>query len=842
MYKIEEIKEEVLDYFDGDELAADVWIKKYSLKNNKEELLEKTPKDTHLRMAKEFARIENIYDTKPKEYDSEKLSEYGQKRKKLNINSIFNYFDNFKYIVPQGSVMASLGNDYNFSSLSNCVVIPEIYDSYGGILFSDQQLVQLFKRRCGVGIDISNLRPVNSITNNSAGTSTGAISFMERFSNTTREVAQSGRRGALMITIDIRHPDIEGFITIKEDLKKVTGANISIRVSDDFMNSVKNDSDFILQFPVNSENPIMIKKVKARDLWNKIVTAARNSAEPGLIFWDRQHWYSTSSVYPEYKNVSTNPCAEIAMGGGDSCRLIALNMFGCVDNPFTNEAKFNFDKWYEISYEGQRLNDDLVDLELESIEKILNKIKKDKEPDFIKDVEIRTWQLLYDTGKKGRRTGLGFTGMGDVLAALNLKYDTDESIETIEKIMRKKCEAEFDSSIDMALERGVFTGFDTEIEETSHFIQMLKKELPNIYERMMKYGRRNISLSTVAPNGSISLLTRTTSGIEPIFMVEPYHRKKRVIGDDKYDLIDEMGDKWKFFDVYHPKIKMFLDINPDKNVQDSAYVSAANINWEKRVEIQNVIQKYVTHSISSTLNLASDVTIDTVSDIYFKGWEVGLKGLTIYRDGSRAGVLTSKENKKEDENKTIEPYVSDMNSPKRPKSLKCDVVRFTNKGDKWIGFIGLFKNDIDESRPYELFTGLQDSFQVPSYVDNGEIVKNKVDGISRYDFIYKDKDGYPIIMTGLNRAFDREYWNYGKMISGVLRHGMPIKNVVELIDSLKFTEDNIVTWKAGVKRMLKKYVKPEKIGENCPNCGSPNYYHEGGCDICKDCGYSRHCS
>lgn len=845
MYTIEGIKDDVLNYFDGDELATDVWIKKYSLKNQKEELLERTPVDTHIRMAKEFARIENNYDNQSKNFEIKSLSVYGQNRKKLTKDIIFDYFDNFKYIVPQGSVMASLGNDYNFSSLSNCVVIPKMYDSYGGILFSDQQLVQLFKRRCGVGLDISTLRPVNSITNNSAGTSTGAISFMERFSNTTREVAQSGRRGALMLTIDVKHPDIEGFITIKEDLKKVTGANISVRVSDEFMNAVKDDTDFILQFPVDSKTPEIVKSVKAKDLWNKIVTAARNSAEPGLIFWDRQHWYSTSSVYPEYVNVSTNPCAEIAMGGGDSCRLIALNMFGCVDNPFTDEASFNFEKWYEITYEGQRLNDDLVDLELESIERILNKVKNDKEPDFIKDVEIRTWQLLYDTGKKGRRTGLGFTAMGDVLAALDLKYDTNEAIEFIENVMKKKCEAEFDSSIDMAIERGAFTGFDSKIEETSHFVQMLKIELPHVYERMMKYGRRNVSVSTVAPNGSISLLTRTTSGIEPIFMVDPYHRKKRVTGDDKYDFVDEMGDRWKFFDVYHPKIKMFLDINPGKKVEDSAYVSAANINWEKRVEMQNVIQKYVTHSISSTLNLANDVTIEAVSDIYFKGWEMGLKGLTIYRDGCRTGILTSKENKKdenEEEIKVVDSYSSDTTAPKRPKSLKCDVVRFTNKGDKWIGFIGLFKNDIDENRPYELFTGLQDSFQVPAYVDNGEILKNKVDGISRYDFIYKDKDGYPIIMTGLNRAFDREYWNYGKMISGVLRHRMPIKNVVELIDSLKFTEDNIVTWKAGVKRMLKKYLKPEKTGDNCPNCGSVNYFHEAGCDICKDCGYSKHCS
>jgi ribonucleoside-diphosphate reductase alpha chain len=534
-------------------------------------------------------------------------------------------------------------------------------------------------------------------------------------------------------------------------------------------------------------------------------------------------------------------CAEIAMGGGDSCRLIALNMFGCVINPFTKDSYFDYDKWYEITYEGQRLNDDLVDLELESIDRILKKIDNDNEPDYIKDVEQRTWQLLHETGKNGRRTGLGFTALGDVLAALNLKYDTIESIEFIEKAMKKKCEAEFDSSIDMAIERGKFVGFDQVIEKTSHFNQMLEIELPNIYARMMKFGRRNISISTVAPNGTISLLTRTTSGIEPLFMIEPYRRKKKVIGNDVYDIIDEMGDKWQCFDIYHPKVKMFLDINKDKKIEDSAYISAANIDWKKRIEIQSVIQKYTTHSISSTINLNKDITVETVSDIYFKGWELGLKGLTIYREGSRDGVMTSIENKLEKEEKNVIDIYKDTLAPKRPKTLHCDVVRFVNNKEKWIGFVGLYNNE-NETRPYEFFTGLLDSFQVPQYVENGEIVKNKIDGISRYDFVYKDKDGYPIIMTGLNRAFDREYWNYGKMISGVLRHRMPIKNVVELIDSLKFTEDNIITWKAGVKRILKRYIKPELTGEKCGNCGSSNYFYESGCDICKDCGFSKKCS
>lgn len=692
---------------------------------------------------------------------------------------------------------------------------------------------------CGVGTDISTLRPRHSSTNNSAGTSTGAISFMERFSNTTREVAQEGRRGALMISISVQHPDIEEFIDIKRDLTKVTGANISIKITDDFMNAVRNNEDYTLKFPIDSENPTTTKVIKAKELWDKIISAARDNAEPGVLFWDRQHWYSTSSVYQEYKNISVNPCAEIAMGH-DSCRLIALNMFGCIVNPFTKDVYFDFDKWYEIVYYGQRLNDDLVDLELESVERILNKVDNDNEPDYIKDVEKRTWEKLYEVGKKGRRTGLGFTALGDVLAGLNLKYDTDEAIEMTEKIMKVKCEAEFDSSIDMAIERGGFKEFNPKIENTSEFVQMLKVELPDVYERMMKFGRRNVSLSTLAPTGSLSILAQTTSGIEPLFMVEPYERKKKVLGDEPYDKIDDVGDKWKVFKVYHPKLKMFLDINSDKTIEDSAYISAEDIDWKKRIEMQSVCQKFTTHSISSTLNLRTDVTEETVSDIYHYAWEMGLKGITIYRDGSRIGVLT----KNEDNNPLSNPIFKDFNVPKRPKVLQADVMRFVNKGDKWIGFIGLKPDEGGEIRPHEIFTGLQEAFPVPYYVESGEIVKTKIDGVSRYDFVYKDKDGYPIIMTGLNRAFDREYWNLGKMISAILRHRMPLKSVVDLIDSLKFVDDHIVTWRGGIKRMIKKYIKADETftsDEHCPECGSTQYVYEGGCEICKDCGYSKKC-
>ena len=779
------------------------------------------------------------------------------KDKNDNLISIIRYFNKDKN-VGVGSLNEFLKNDLidrkKYEEINQRIFIKSISkdedsEHYVDIEVEDNNnffagnfgLINI--HNCGVGIDISSLRPKDTPVTNSAGTSTGAISFMERFSNTTREVAQNNRRGALMITIDIKHIDVEDFISIKEDLKKVTGANISIRLSDEFMKAVKENTNFILKYPIDSDNPKFTKEVKAIDLWNKIVYSAWKSAEPGLVFWDRQHKYSTSSIYPKYKNISTNPCAEIAMGA-DSCRLIALNMFGCVLNPFTENVSFDFNKWYEISYEGQRLNDDLVDLELESIESILKKIDLDNEPDFIKDVERRTWKTLYDTGSNGRRTGLGFTALGDTLAALNLKYDSNESVEMIEKIMKVKCEAEFESSIDMAIERGSFVDFDPKIEETSEFVQMLKKEFPNIYKKMMKYGRRNISISTVAPNGSLSLLTRTTSGVEPLFMIEPYHRKKKVMGNDKYDFVDELGDKWLHFDVYHPKLKNFLDLNPDKTIKDSAYISAADIDWEKRVQIQSVIQKYITHSISSTINLSSNITQDIVSDIYLRGWELGLKGVTIYRDGSRIGVMTSKEDKKDYKD---EKNYDEINVPKRPKNLHCDVMRFTNKGDKWVSFVGLIRNGSDEYRPYEIFTGLLDSFPIPHYVENGEIVKSKLDDsngkiVSRYDFVYKDKDDFSVIMTGLNRAFDREYWNYGKMLSGVLRQKMPIKYVIALIDGLKFEEDNIVTWKAGVKRALKKYLKSELIEEKCPNCGSDKYFHEAGCDICKDCGFSAKCS
>ena len=602
--ELQEVEKLCMEYFNGDNIATDVWIKKYALKDSMGNLYEKTPVEMHHRLAKEFAEVEKRYEVNLNG-ESKLLSDYGQKRTTLNEEKIFELFDKFKYVIPQGSVMASLGNPFVFASLSNCIVVPEIYDSYGGLMYTDQQLVQLFKRRCGVGVDISNLRPDGSSTSNVAGTSTGAVSFMDRFSNTTREVAQSGRRGALMITIDVNHPDVEKFAVIKNDSKKVTGANISIKLSDEFMYAVKKNSDYVLKFPVNSKNPIIEKTIKARDLWNIIVKSARDNAEPGLIFWDRQHWYSTSSIYPQYKNISTNPCSEIAMGN-DSCRLIALNLFGCVINPFTKEASFDYDKLYEITYEAQRLMDDLVDLELKCVENILEKVEKDPEPDYIKDIEKRTWKNLYEVGKNGRRTGLGFTALADTMAALGYKFDSNKSIEIIEEIMKTKCKAEFDSSIDMAIERGVFSGFDKEIEETSGFVQMLKTELPSVYERMMKHGRRNVSISTVAPNGSLSIIAQTSSGVEPVFMLS-YKRRRKINPSDKdakVDFTDNMGDKWQEYDVVHPNLNTWSLVTGKSDYKESPYfgATAEEIDWGKRIKIQSVVQKYITHSISSTIN------------------------------------------------------------------------------------------------------------------------------------------------------------------------------------------------------------------------------------------------
>ncbi len=842
MLDADEIKKASTQYFGGDELAATTWVNKYALRDKNGNILEKTPDDMHKRMAHEFARKEKEYaEISAMNGAFAHLSDYGQKREFLSEEKIFDLFKDFKYVIPQGSVMFGLGNKHVIASLSNCVVLPEIYDSYGGVMYTDQQLTQLFKRRCGVGIDISTLRPAGCIVNNAAGTTTGAVSFMERFSNTTREVAQNGRRGALMITIDIAHPDVENFVTIKQDLSKITGANISVRLSDEFMEAVVNDKEYTHRFPIESSKPEITKTVKARDLWNTIIKCAHQSAEPGLIFWDRQHKYSTSSVYPGFKNVSTNPCSEIAMQGGDSCRLIAMNLYNFVDKPFTKDASFNYEKFYEVTYESQRLMDDLVDLELESIEKILAKVNSDKEPYDIKQIEINTWKLLYEAGKKGRRTGLGFTALGDAMAALNMQFDSPEAMKEVDKIMKTKCDAEFTSSIDMAIERGSFEDFDEKIENTSEFVQMLEKELPEVYKRMMKFGRRNISISTVAPTGSLSILAQTSSGLEPVYLLS-YKRRRKINPNDKdatVDFTDKMGDKWQEFVVYHPKVKTWMDITGKTDITECPYYgsTAPEIDWIKRVELQSLVQKYTTHSISSTINLPNDVPIEKVGEIYVEAWKHGLKGITVYRDGSRSGVLVSNDEKPKAATATTQ--ILETHAPKRPTELKADVIRFMNGTEKWLAVVGIL-ND----KPYEIFTGkAEDVFNLPNWVQTGMVIKSKsVDGKKRYDFKFTDKDGYSVTIEGLSRLFDKEYWNYAKLISGVLRHGMPIPQVVDLIGNLSLYDESINTWKTGVERALKKYIPNGTKGKDrtCSNCGDEGgLIYEEGCLKCTSCGYTK---
>jgi ribonucleoside-diphosphate reductase alpha chain len=838
IYTYEEVLSSSLSYFNEDELAATTWINKYAVKNSDGEFLEKTPDQMHKRMAVEFGRIEAKYDKK--ERSLEGFSTYGKKRKLLDEERIYKLFKDFKYVIPQGSVMFGLGNREIIASLSNCIVVPPVYDSYGGIFHTDQQMAQLFKRRCGVGLDLSDLRPKDAKVSNAAGSTTGAVSFMNRFSATTREVAQNGRRGALMLTMDIAHPDIEDFITIKQDLTKVTGANISIRLSDEFMQAVENKKKYTLRWPIDSKSPKYTKEIEAEKLWKSIIKSAHNTAEPGLIFWDRQHHYSTSSLYPEFKNSSTNPCSEIAMQGGDSCRLIAVNLYSFVEDPFTDKAKFNHKKFYEVVYESQRLMDDLVDLELEAVEKILEKIDNDPEPDTIKQTEVETWKLLRETGKKGRRTGLGFTALGDAVAALGLKFDSTEALQAIDEMMKSKVSAEFDSSIDMSIERGQFEVFNRNIEDKSEFVQMLQKEFPDLYNRMMNYGRRNISISTVAPTGSLSMLAQVSSGIEPVFLTS-YKRRRKINQDDKkakVDFVDDLGDAFEEFMVYHKKLQTWMEISGETDMSKSPYygATAPEIDWKKRVEMQALVQKYTTHSISSTINLASDVSEDLVGDIYMESWKQGLKGITVYRDGSRSGILVADDKKKEGR---VNEYHETTVFPKRPKTIEASVVRFHNEKEKWLAVVGLINN-----KPYEVFTGkMKDAFNLPQWVEKGWVIKNRDEiGVSRYDFRYVDSDGYKTTIEGLSRSFDKEFWNYAKLISGVLRHGMPMPYVVDLIQNLNLYDDHINTWKNGVCRALKRFVPDgaDAADKKCPECDDPEglIYSEG-CLKCVSCGHSK---
>lgn len=826
-------------YFKGDELAATTWMNKYALRDTEGRFVEASPVAMHRRMAREFARIEASY--APVDGDRRaQLSPYGRSRERLDEERIFNLLDGFRDVVPQGSVMASLGDPYRLASLSNCVVIPPPVDSYAGIFHNDEQLAQLFKRRCGVGFDLSTLRPSGAPVGNTARTSSGAASFMERFSNTTREVAQKGRRGALMLTMDIAHPDVEHFIAAKQDLAKVTGANVSVRVSDEFLAAVEADASFTLRWPIDAKEPSVSNVVRARELWNTLITCAHATAEPGVIFWDRQHRYSTSSVYPGFRNESTNPCSEIAMQGGDSCRLIAINLSSFVNEPFTVRARFDHDRFAAITYEAQRLMDDLVDLELEAVDRILAKVNADPEPEDLKRTERETWQLLRETGRKGRRTGLGFTGLADALAGLNLKYDSDDAIAATEAIMRTKCRSEFESSIDMAIERGPFEGFSPAVERTSEFTSMLAAEFPDVQDRMMRHGRRNISLSTVAPTGTLSLLTRTSSGIEPVYMLDYTRRRKVVPGDSnaRVTFTDHLGDQWEEFTVHHPRLLDWMQVTGRSDPAESPYhgATANDIDWHKRIRIQAVVQKYTTHSISSTINLPRTATVEEVGGIYLEAWHCGLKGITVYRDGSRSGVLTAAD-------KGTVPSVHRFGRPHhtpRPGTLDAEVLRFNNGTEPWIAVVGLL-----DGKPYEIFTGSSNAgFDLPRWVAAGRVVKRRdaTEGTDRYDLEYTDGDGNEVTLTGLSRTFDKEFWNYAMLISGMLRQGIPVSNVVDVVANLRLQDATLNTWKNGVVRALSRYIPDgtEAAGRTCPVCGDTRgLYYEEGCLKCRSCGDTR---
>lgn len=872
-YSYEEVLEKSLEYFRGDELAATTWMKKYAEKDKRGEVyFESTPEDMHRRMAREFSRVENGYEvSRNQKLESIRasLSEYGQSRETLTEEKIYELFKDFKRTVPQGSVMASLGIEGNLSSLSNCVVIPEIFDSYGGIMYADQQLAQLFKRRCGAGADLSTIRPADSEVANSAGTTSGMVSYMQRLSNTTREVAQNGRRGALMLTADIRHPDIREFTTIKQDLLKVTGANVSIRLRDEFMSAVENNERYTHRWPINSENPKVKKEVDAKELWDVIIKAAHNTAEPGLIFWDRQHKYSTSSIYPGHENISTNPCSEIGMDN-DSCRLFSMNLKGYVIDPFTPRARFDHKGFYRDVYESQRLMDDLVDLEIEAIDRIMDKVRNDPEPDYIKAVELETWESLRNAGQESRRTGLGETALGDTLAALGYQFDSAESLSEIERIMRTKCTAEFDSSIDMAIERGAFKDFNPVYEKDSEFVDMLREEFPEMHDRMMKYGRRNISISTVAPAGSLSLLTRTTSSIEPVFKIS-HKRRRKVNPNDrnvKISFVDDSGDSWEEFEVYHPGAQEWMRITGKKDISESPYAnsSASEIDWIKRVEIQGIVQKYTTHSISSTVNLPEDVTPEEVSKIYFEAWKQGLKGITVYRDGSRSGVLVSSENLEDKvtlvQNKVKSHPVLDI----KPQSIKYKVKRQSN--DDSLHIIAASELYIDDENKKAYFIPDED-FQVRAPLGHATSVTFAQSGMDRTEILRGPNPDWAELVSRLQSATSNEEEGIGP------RRIKSIEHAVGIVFEDYFTRNGIIGRDPDTNR-LTNLIRKEKLrkvernseeynqimsqvrvgnseeegeeleisGNNgegekrdCPECGDKLIY-EGGCAGCKSCGYS----
>ncbi len=842
-YSQEEIKQASFEFFKGDDLAARVWSNKYALKDSFGNVYELTPDDMHRRLAREIARVEKNYPNP------------------LSEDELFELFRNFKYIVPQGSPMTGIGNEHQVASLSNCFVIgfDGDSDSYGAIIKIDEEQVQLMKRRGGVGHDLSHIRPKGSPVKNSALTSTGIVPFMERYSNSTREVAQDGRRGALMLSVSIKHPDSESFIDAKMESGKVTGANVSVKIDDDFMKAVMTGQPYKQQYPINSDNPWFVKEVDANTIWKKIVHNAWQSAEPGVLFWDTITRESVPDCYADlgYKTVSTNPCGEIPLCPYDSCRLLAINLYSYVVNPFTKDAYFDFELFNKHVQLAQRIMDDIIDLEMEKIEAIIKKIDSDPEDDDIKLTEYQLWEKIKTKTSQGRRTGVGTTGEGDMLAALNLRYGTDEATDFSEKVHKAVAIAAYRSSVIMAKERGAFTVYDAKREENNPFIQRLREADSSLYKDMVKYGRRNIACLTIAPTGTTSIMTQTTSGIEPVFM-PVYTRRRKVNPNDKnvrIDFVDENGDSWEEYVVFHHKFVTWMEANGhptakhytqeevEKLVEESPYYKATanDVDWLKKVQMQGRIQKWVDHSISVTINLPNNVDEELVGKLYEEAWRVGCKGVTVYRDGSRSGVLISTNDKKEEgkDGKTVcFPY--DEEHFTRPKELECDVVRFQNAKDKWIAFVGL-KN----GKPYEIFTGLADDEEgilLPKTVTQGKIIKTiDENGQKRYDFQFQNKRGYKTTVEGLSHKFDKEYWNYAKLISGVLRYGMPIDQVIKLVSGLQLDSESINTWKVGVERALKKYIPDgtQIAGQECPNCGHKALIYQEGCLTCKNCGYSK---
>lgn len=835
VYNYDDAYNASLEYFGGDELAARVWVSKYALKNSNGDIFELTPEDMHHRIAAEIARIEKKYPNPVSE------------------DEIFFYLKDFKYIVPQGSPMSGIGNHYQVGSLSNCFVIglDGNPDSYGGVIRIDEEQVQLMKRRGGVGHDLSHIRPAGSPVKNSALTSTGLVPFMERYSNSTREVAQGGRRGALMLTVSIKHPDSEAFIDAKLDQGKITGANVSVRITDEFMNAAINNEKFTQCFPIDCQSPLVAHEIEASKLWTKIIHNAWKSAEPGVLFWDTIIRESVPDCYADlgFKTISTNPCGEIPLCPYDSCRLLAINLYSYVVNPFTPDAYFDFDLFKVHVAKAQRIMDDIIDLEKEKIDTIIQKIDSDPEPEEVKSTERHLWEKIRTKTLKGRRTGVGTTAEGDMLAALGFKYGTPEATDFSVSVHKALCLAAYKSSVDMAQERGAFEIFDADREKNNPFINRIKEADPKLYDKMKKYGRRNIACLTIAPTGTTSLMTRTTSGIEPVFL-PAYKRRRKVNPSDeniRIDYVDDSGDAFEEYIVYHPKFIEWMKINniPLKHdytndeiealIAKSPYAGATSndIDWHEKVRMQGKIQKWVDHSISVTINLPSDVTEELVKELYEEAWKCGCKGCTVYRDGSRSGVLVSIS--KKEETPTIQPHVI-----KRPNELEADVVRFQNNKEKWIAFVGLMNGT-----PYEIFTGLaddDDGIFCPKSVSHGKIIKAiGEDGVKRYDFQFVNKRGYKTTIEGLSYKFNPEYWNYAKLISGVLRYGMPIDQVLKLVSGLELDSQSINTWKMGVERALKKYLPngTKAAGQTCPNCGHETLIYQEGCLICTSCGTSK---